>query len=524
MILQRLMKKFLMFSIFSIALSPFFCNIVDGGIFGDLTKGRQKGIKTSDSKIKAYANFCVAINMMLKEDWGGAIKYLNRAKELDPASEKIYLYLATCHFQLNQKVAAIAYMEKVAQIKPDDFNIHYTLGMIFEADGKFDRAISEYELAIGCNLNNNKIFLADALLRSAELYIKRGDKEKAISCLNEVINLNIINEPIQIYYKLAELYYEKEDIKNACIIFEKIKEINPSFYHLHFYLAICYERLGKLEEAAFEAKTALNMSPNDWTMHLALYRIYNKIGNKEMAKEHYDQAYLILEKSIDLGSKEEREYIALGQFLLNKGEKERGLSVLKKGLLFINDKLTKRDIHFAIGSIYYDLGKYDKVEEELKKTLEIDNNMHEANNMLGYIYAEMGIKIDEAIILIQNALKSEPKNGAYLDSLGWAYYKKATSKDNDNMMKLALDKLIEAAQISNDPEIREHIGELYYSRGMWEEAEKEWIEALGLSKGSHSEAVVSKRLKERIERLNDLKFFEGLNKNALSNRRSLTNR
>lgn len=518
MIFQRLMKKFLMFSIFSIALSPFFCNLANGGIFGDLIKGTQKGTKTSDAKIKAYANFCVAINMMLKEDWVGAIKYLNRTMELDPASEKIYLYLATCHFQLNQKWVAISYMEKAAKIKPDDFNVHYTLGTIFEADGKFDRAISEYELAIGCNLNNNnKIFIADALLKTADLYIKRGDKEKAISCLNEVINLNIINEPIQIYYKMAELYYEDEDIKNACNIFEKIKEINPSFYHLHFYLAICYERLGRLEEAAFEAKTFLNMSPNDWTMHLALYRIYNKIGNNDMAKEHYDQACLILEKSINLGSREEREYIALGRILLNQGEKKRALSVLGKGLLFVNDKLTKRDIHFAMASIYYDLGVYDKVEDELKKTLEIDDNLHEANNLLGYIYAERGINLDEAIILIQKALKVEPKNGAYLDSLGWAYYKKATLEDNDNMMRLALDKLIEAARISNDPEIREHIGELYYSMGRWEAAEKEWIEALELSKGLHSEAIISKRLKERVERLNDLKFFEGLDKKALSN-------
>ena len=44
-------------------------------------------------------------------------------------------------------------------------------------------------------------------------------------------------------------------------------------------------------------------------------------------------------------------------------------------------------------------------------------------NYYGYMLADRGVRVDEATSLIQRALKQEPNNGAYLDSLGWAYYK-----------------------------------------------------------------------------------------------------
>ncbi len=52
-----------------------------------------------------------------------------------------------------------------------------------------------------------------------------------------------------------------------------------------------------------------------------------------------------------------------------------------------------------------------------------DPKNSDALNSLGYMLAERGQKLDEAITLVERALVVEPGNGAYLDSLGWAYYK-----------------------------------------------------------------------------------------------------
>ena len=44
-------------------------------------------------------------------------------------------------------------------------------------------------------------------------------------------------------------------------------------------------------------------------------------------------------------------------------------------------------------------------------------------NYLGYMLADKGIRLPEALKLIRKAVELEPMNGAYLDSLGWAYFK-----------------------------------------------------------------------------------------------------
>ena len=98
----------------------------------------------------------------------------------------------------------------------------------------------------------------------------------------------------------------------------------------------------------------------------------------------------------------------------------------------------------------------------------------DAYNYLGYMYAEKGVNLDEAIELIGEALKIEPDNGAYIDSLGWAYFQKG-------MVDEALAELEKAAGLmGDDPTIREHLGDAYRRKGMLGRAAEEWRKALEL--------------------------------------------
>ena len=56
--------------------------------------------------------------------------------------------------------------------------------------------------------------------------------------------------------------------------------------------------------------------------------------------------------------------------------------------------------------------------------MELDDENPDALNYLGYMYAEDGIMLDQAQTLIEKALEIDPNNGAYIDSLGWVYFKK----------------------------------------------------------------------------------------------------
>ena len=83
----------------------------------------------------------------------------------------------------------------------------------------------------------------------------------------------------------------------------------------------------------------------------------------------------------------------------------------------------KETAWFMLGAIYERQKKFDQAEQEFRKVLDANPNNAPVLNYYGYMLADRGVRLDEATSMIQRAMKQEPNNGAYFDSLGWAYYK-----------------------------------------------------------------------------------------------------
>ncbi|MCX7661500.1 MAG: tetratricopeptide repeat protein [Candidatus Omnitrophica bacterium] len=132
-----------------------------------------------------------------------------------------------------------------------------------------------------------------------------------------------------------------------------------------------------------------------------------------------------------------------------------------------------------------------EAEEEFKELLRLNPDDHIVLNALGYLYAENGINLDEAEILIKKALEFEPNNGAYRDSLGWVYYQKS-------QLDLAIKELERAAELLEDPVIYEHLGDAYFKVGQILKAKDCWSKALELNPSNLE-------LKKKLENLNIIK-------------------
>jgi tetratricopeptide (TPR) repeat protein len=115
--------------------------------------------------------------------------------------------------------------------------------------------------------------------------------------------------------------------------------------------------------------------------------------------------------------------------------------------------------------------KFDVMEAELRKTIAAKPDFAAAYNALGYSFADRNIRLDEAIKLIEKALSISPNDHYMLDSLGWAHYRKG------NFDK-AIVYLQQAYNVSQDPEIAAHLGEVLWQKGKHDEAKKIWNDAL----------------------------------------------
>lgn len=85
---------------------------------------------------------------------------------------------------------------------------------------------------------------------------------------------------------------------------------------------------------------------------------------------------------------------------------------------------------------------------------------------------DLGQRLDEAEAMVKTALKQEPYNGAYLDSLGWVYYKQGKYVEAEASLRKALER------DPHDPTIHSHLGDVYAKQGRTEQASAEWEKSL----------------------------------------------
>jgi len=407
----------------------------------------------------AFSYFCTGYFYLLERKWEKAAKNFENANKRDPSSERIVKHLATCYFQLGEKIKAINLLEKLSKKKPQEFSIHYTLATLYEMVEEKEQAIVSYEHASQCKINNlDYVFYADSLYRLANLYMDQGQIEKGAEYYKRMFDMNLVGQPAKIHYEIGKKYFEKKMIDKALEHFLKSKKYNPQIKFTSFYITLCYGTLKKYDEAIKEAKLFLQKEPDSWAIRLTLSEIYEETGKDSEKKNELKKIEKILRNNIKRGSKNPREYFLLCQIYRNQRKPEKAISVIENLKSLPLQEKSNKEIHFLLANLYYECKKNDKVEKELRLALKLDPDFHEANNFLGYFLLENNKNIDLAIKLINRALESQPKNGAYLDSLGWAYYKKAQLGGETDYLAIALKKLKEAVKVLEDPEIYEHLG------------------------------------------------------------------
>jgi tetratricopeptide (TPR) repeat protein len=196
------------------------------------------------------------------------------------------------------------------------------------------------------------------------------------------------------------------------------------------------------------------------------------------------------------GTGEDREvYIAMAQ-MYSRLRRWKEAEAAAADAQRLSDTGEEREyVTFVLGSIYERQKKYELGEQAFKKVLAADPNNAVALNYLGYMLADRGVRLEEALGYIKRAIELDPLNGAYLDSLGWVYFKLGK-------YDLAEENLRRAGErIANDATIQDHLGDLYHKTGRlklaaahWERALQEWSRTVAAEVDNEEVAKVQKKL------------------------------
>ncbi|WDI33209.1 hypothetical protein PUV54_08365 [Hyphococcus flavus] len=149
----------------------------------------------------------------------------------------------------------------------------------------------------------------------------------------------------------------------------------------------------------------------------------------------------------------------------------------------------------ARAATHMEVDQWKKAEPDLIRAVEIAPKQAIALNYLGYSWAERGENLEKAFDLIEQAVALEPNSGAYIDSLGWAYYQ-------SNDFQTAVGHLEHAASLEpSDPTVTDHLGDVYWRLGRKIEARYQWRHVLELNPKDKLREAVEKKLKDGLPEL-----------------------
>lgn len=129
-------------------------------------------------------------------------------------------------------------------------------------------------------------------------------------------------------------------------------------------------------------------------------------------------------------------------------------------------------IMYARGIVKERMDDFVGMELDFRTALELSPNQPDILNYLGYSLVEQRIKLDEALEMIQTAVKESPDSGYITDSLGWIFYRLGRFEEAVAPMERAVELL------PVDPIVNDHLGDVYWMVGRIREAEFQWKRAL----------------------------------------------
>ncbi len=447
-------------------------------VVGLLCGGAIAGAQTSE----AYYQFLMAQRLEGLGDQAGALAALNRAATADPQSAGVRAEIAAFHLRRNQLKEAENAAQQALTINSESIPAHQVMGLIYanqvdamnartpraQFEATVRNAISHLEKATSATAP------AEVDFALGRLYLRSGDPRKAIDAFGRVVTRN--PGSVQGRLSLAQAFAAAGDMPNAISALEVIVEEEP---RVAASLAQYQEQAGQLTEAIASYTLALSVEP--MSRGLKVRRIAALIRNGDVARATTLAAEAQAQHPDDLRFPRLR-----ARAISATGDKAGAVAILEP-----TARANPNDVEtqLALADLYTDAGRDVEAERTLRQILAVAPGSAEVLNYLGYLLADHGRGLDEAVRLVQRALEVDPGNPAYLDSLGWAHFRRGEFQEAERYLTPA------AEQLPRNAVIQDHLGDVLARMGRWSDAIAAWTRALE-GEGGIVRAVVEKKIED----------------------------
>jgi tetratricopeptide (TPR) repeat protein len=381
--------------------------------------------------------------LLSENKYAEALEQFKKLAELEPGTAENYLRMAQLDRRLGQYEDAESNLQHAKQLAPGSVEILYNEALLYEDQGRYDDAIK---------------VLSDSI---AGVKSEAGGQQPSPNAL------------AILYEQLGRAYLQAQNYPDAIDTFEEMTKLGPDIQKRAEILLInAYRDSRDMDRAIAEGKKALEASPKDPDLTITLAMVYADKADAVSGTQ-------LLRTLLQGNASDQQIYLDIAE-VDERGHKfAEAEQAAAKAEELAQTPEDKEKVWFTQGAIYDGQKKYDLAEQEFRKVLTVSPDDAPTLNYLGYMLADRGVRLEEATAMIVRAVKQEPSNGAYLDSLGWAYYKENKLTEAEEYCQKAVDRE------GHDPTILSHLGAVYVKLGQDERAGQilerslaEWQKAL----------------------------------------------
>ena len=384
-----------------------------------------------------------------------AIGHLRTVAEAEPGDGAPWIGLGSLHLRNGQPAEALACFEEALKLRPDDTalqeRILLTRFRLAGAAGDGDAAapLPESPDAATC-VRQGKLYLKNRLPDEAEAQFRRAteldpafpdgwlclaalqyrdDPAEAAATLRRAAEH--IPDNADLLEMLASFTLALDRPSEAIAIFERAVDLHEdaeedtpfsaSFCNNY---ALALTRVRRLDEAARWLVRGMEAEPD---LHL---RYISLALDRYASRTQRRNVLSVLRRADKLTNRENAALsIAQAALLMDAADAPGAVRAFRRAFETMDNypfekarNLTPRTLYWY-GVALEGAGDRPASLAALRRCLELDPDYAEALNHLAYVWAENGENLDQALDYSLRSLADNPDNAAFLDTLGWIYYR-----------------------------------------------------------------------------------------------------
>ena len=407
-----------------------------------------------------------------------AIPLLRRIVLEQPQYAEGSVLLADAQEAAGAPDAAVETLTNLLDDQPQFFRGRVQLAELYEHQRRWPQAADAWAKVQTLNPRNTEVAArrATALINGG----RPGDARDVLAAA-----LKVAPNDLRMSFMLVQAQRDAGDLDGAEATARAVQAAHPEDARATYILAQTLDARGRHQEVIDLLTPEIVRQKAAKVKGTQVAMLLGSAGLALQQLRRYDEAIASFKEGIELAPEEPVRSVLLIQGYSAAGRHKEALDTAEKARARFPQDAT---VLYQLGAALDRAGRRPESEKVFRDVIARDPLDAGALNYLGYMLAEHGTSLDEAVTFIRRALVIEPENPSFLDSLGWAYVQQGKLDLADSPLSAA------AAKMPKNSVIQDHLGDLRQKQNRQADAIAAWQKALTGDGDSLDRAKVQKKI------------------------------